>query len=175
MANDLIKLTNSEEGYSAEVIKLSYAGTGNITASLTGVPLAAFPCPVRVVDVVLSVRQNGVDNTNPLSLTANVQKQEVGSASRTSTLSTSAAIDKAAGANYRSSVVSGAGITQAVVSTTEDIVPADSLISLDLAIVRTASPGTEIAYPLVDVYVAPQSGADGRDYTQDGTAEFPGL
>jgi len=133
--------------------RLIQGKTGDLTSNSTDNQLGFVGIAGKIVDVILSVGTNGVDAVDPLDLTLDVKKNG------TSVCSTNPKLDKAAGSGRKSTAVSGAGITQAVLKTdgTEDLAPGDEL-TYDLTLTRT-TPDTEFADVSVLVIISRKVGA----------------
>lgn len=124
----------------------------NVAGNVTATPAAnsfLIANAGKVTNVFLSVGVNGVDVTNPLSLSVslkNVTQNKV-------ITSTGVAIAKAAGAGVVNTFAAGTGITLPVLTAANTSVARGDQLQFTWTLTRTASPGTEIADAVVMVEI----------------------
>lgn len=126
--------------------------SGEVTASKNGVPLGAARFGGKVSDVWLSVGGSGRDDSNTLSIAANIK------INGTTCLTTQPAIagNNGSASEQKTTKVTGdTGVTQAVISASANSVTPGDVISCDWTVVRTASPTTEISNAMVFVEFEP--------------------
>lgn len=135
-------------GYVEPPLTVNYSG--QITAAtkydLAGVPRFAG----HIGDVILSVAQCGRDDTNTLSLEADVL------INGTTCLTTKPKIVdvQAVASTHRTTNASGQGITQAVMSSANSYSAGD-IITVAWSLTRTASPTTEMANAALVIELRP--------------------
>ena len=124
--------------------------SGEITANVTGAPLGAANVGGRVSNVWLSVGKSGKDDVDTLSLTVDVK------INGTSCLSTAPVIAHVSGeaSINKTTKVSGAGITQAVMNSSNNDVSPGDMLTYDLTLNRT-TPTSEMQNMAVVVEFEP--------------------
>lgn len=135
-------------------LKISYTMSGEITASKGGVPVYAPDFPGKVGKVQLCLGSGGKDDSNTLSLEADIK---IGG---TSALSTKPKIAHVSGeaASAQSTFDTGDGITAAVMDDDNNSFDAGQVLMLDVDLTRTASPTTEMSNLVVLVDLFEQKG-----------------
>ena len=126
--------------------------SGEFTITLRGVPLGAVNGGGRISNVWLSIATSGKDDTNTLSVAADVK------INGTSCLTTQPAIAHVSGeaSQQKTTKVTGdTGITQAVMNSSANTYAAGDVITYDRIITRTASPTTELANWVLVVELEP--------------------
>jgi len=131
----------------SEAFPASLFVSGEITASKGFTPIFSPTFDGRISDVYLSVVGCGRDDSNTLTLEADVL---IGA---TSSLTTKPKIagNNGSAAAAKSTIATGTGITQAAVNGSANSFSAGQVIGVSLALVRTASPTTEIKNAVVVV------------------------
>lgn len=125
--------------------------SGEVTTSKNGVPVGAVRDAGLVKNVFMSVGASGKDDSNTLSLEADVQ------INGTTCLTTKPKIAHVSGEASQQKTTkddSDTGITQAVMSTANAYSPGD-VITVDWSLARTASPTTEIANAALVIELEP--------------------
>lgn len=124
--------------------------SGEITANVTGAPLGAANVGGRVSNVWLSVGKSGKDDVDTLSLTVDVK------INGTSCLSTAPVIAHVSGeaSINKTTKVSGAGITQSVMDSSNNGVSPGDMLTYDLTLNRT-TPTSEMQNMAVVVEFEP--------------------
>ena len=120
-------------------LRVSYSG--EITATKTGMPLGTPDVDGYIKNVWLSVLECGRDNTNTLSIAADVK---INGTTCLTTQPKIYGINGAASTN-RNTAASGEGVIEDVIDASAAAVSRGDALTWDLNIVRTASPTTEIA------------------------------
>lgn len=124
----------SERRYTSSML------AGNVTSAPTTI-IGVVAGAGKVTAVTLFVGTNGVDVTNPLSISANITNVTQG----TTITSTPPAISKTAGTGGKNTFTAGTGITVAVINPANSSVNKGDILKITWTLTRTASPGTEIA------------------------------
>ena len=115
--------------------------SGEFTASKPGMPLGAANVAGRISNVWLSVGASGKDDTNTLSLTADVK---INGTSCITTAPIIAHVSGEASTNKTTKADDDTGVTQCVVDPDANDVSYGDVITYDMTITRTASPTTEM-------------------------------
>ena len=125
--------------------------SGEITATTYDIPIGAMRRAGKVTGVFLSVGSGGLDNSNPLQITGEVE------INGTSCLTTKPSIAYVSGeaAAQRSSKDGTTGAAEAVIDSDNCSFSVGDVITCDFTIVRTASPTTEIKTPIIVVEFEP--------------------
>ena len=124
------------------LVPLTHVESGEFTASANGIPLGAPRVAGKVSDVWLSVGASGKDDSNTLSLTADVQ---INGTTCLTTQPIIAHVSGEASTNKTTKESGDTGVTQAVVSQSANSVSAGDMLTCNLTLTRTASPTTEMA------------------------------
>lgn len=125
--------------------------SGEITADSTGVPVGAPRFAGRVYDAYLSVEASGKDDSNDLSLAADVK---INGTTCLTTQPTIAHVSGESSQQKTTRITGDTGITQAAVSSSNSYNPGDN-ISVDWDLTRTASPTTEMANASLVIMLKP--------------------
>jgi hypothetical protein len=131
---------------------MSVAVSGELTATVGGAPLGAPRFDGSIEDVWISVGASGKDDTNSLSVEADVR------INGTSALTTKPKIAHVSGeaSQQKTTKVSGdTGVTQVDLNESANTFSAGDVISYDLVLTRTASPTTEISNVALVVELLP--------------------
>lgn len=131
---------------------LTYEVSGEFTASKNGITLGAARLASKVVDAWISVGGSGRDDSNTLSLAANIK------INGTTCLSTQPAVagNNGSASEHKTTKITGdTGITQAAINPAANTANEGDIISLDLSLTRTASPTTEMSNIAVVVEFEP--------------------
>lgn len=125
--------------------------SGEVTVSKPGLPIGVSAISGTVKAVFISVNECGRDDSNTLSIAANVY------INGTSCLSTQPVIaaNNGSASEQKTSAASGTGVTEAVIDTDNDDVSQGDVLTWDATITRTASPTTEIGTIGVVVQIQP--------------------
>lgn len=115
--------------------------SGEFTANVSGAPLGACNVAGKVSNVWLSVQASGKDDSNTLSLTADVL---INGTSCLDTAPIIAHVSGEASTNKTTKDDADTGVTQATMDSDNNDVSYGDVISYDLALTRTASPTTEM-------------------------------
>jgi hypothetical protein len=126
--------------YAVEV-PLSDNYSGEIKASKNGVPVGSPRYAGRVADVYLSVGASGKDDSNTLSLEADVL---INGTTCLTTKPKVAHVSGEASSQKTTRVTGDTGITQAVISSANSYSPGD-VFTINWELTRVATPSTEIA------------------------------
>lgn len=136
------------QGQVLESVKpFTYINSGEITATKHGIPVVAPDFKGQVEDVFIAVGGCGRDDSNALSIEADVK---IGG---TSVCSTKPKISGKNGAasTSRHSFASGEGVVQGVVDEDNNGFDPGDMIMLNLDLTRTATPTTEIQNVIITV------------------------
>ena len=126
--------------------------SGEITANVEARPLGAAILGGRVSEVCLSVEASGKDDSNTLSIEADVFINGV------SCLTTKPKIAHVSGetSQQKTTIVTGdTGITQSVMNSSANTFSVGDVFSYDFQLTRTASPTTEMKHPVIVVKLEP--------------------
>ena len=137
---------NPSPGFEQQVaasieIPLTYHISGETTASKNGVPIGAPRKAGRIDNAYLSVGASGKDDSNTLSIEADVL---VNGTTCLTTKPKIAHVSGEASTNKTTKEVGDTGITQAVMASDNDYSPGDS-ITANFTMTRTATPTTVMA------------------------------
>lgn len=126
--------------------------SGEITTNKTGVPIGVVRTSGHVVGVWMSLGASGKDDAHTLSLDTDVR------VNGTSCLTTKPKIAHVSGeaSQQKTTKVTGdTGVTQAVVNYSASEVSPGDVLTMNLTLVRTATPTTEIQNAVVMVEIEP--------------------
>jgi len=126
--------------------------SGQITASKPGVLIGATKGHGKVVDVFLAIKGSGKDDSNTLSLTADVM---INGTSCLTTAPVIAHVSGEAATNKTTKETGDTGITQAVIDTDNDDYAAGDVLTCNWTLTRTASPTTEMNNAVLIVELQP--------------------
>ena len=137
-----------------EVAEPSLAGlySGQITVGKAGVLIGAAKGAGKVVDVWMSIKGSGKDDSNELELSGNVY------INGTTCLSTNPVIAHVSGeaaTNKTTKETGDTGITQGVVNPDARTYSAGDVFTCDFTLTRTASPTTEMQNAVIMVDLEP--------------------
>ena len=134
------------------MVPLMKSYSGELTDHIWKDPLGAAVLGGRVSEVFLSVEASGKDDTNTLSLEADVF---INGTSCMTTLPVIAHVSGEASQQKTTAVLGDTGITQGVVNPAANSFNIGDVISYDFELTRTASPTTEIKNPTIVVILEP--------------------
>lgn len=126
--------------------------SGQITASKAGVLIGAVKGAGKVVDVYLSIKGSGKDDSNTLSFTADVY---INGATCLTTAPVIAHVSGEAATNKTTVETGDTGITQAVLDYSAISYSPGDIFTCDWILTRTASPTTEIENAVLVVDIEP--------------------
>lgn len=127
-------------------------GSGEITASQMGLPLGLARYAGKILGVGLSVLASGKDDSNDLSIEADVL---INGTSALTTKAKVAHVSGEASSQKTTLETTDTGVTQAVVNAAAAEFAVGDVIQLNFELTRTASPTTEISNPVAIIEVEP--------------------
>lgn len=140
----------NDGGIKLSGIPVTYAISGEFTADKTGIPVISPDFAGYVQKVTLGVGASGKDDTNTLSVEVDLK------VNTTSVFTTKPKLAHVSGeaSQAKNTLASGSGITQPVLNRTATDFSAGDILYADVDLTRTASPTTEMANLVMNVYLA---------------------